>query len=425
MLRGGLVDYNVRGRQVGRPEGSLLNGEKIPPQLNQFIIADPAFSEEYKTSKKHIVSHTPQAIEGIKHFWRSDYTMHHRPAYATSLKMCSERTVGIELNMNSENKLGYWLPYGLTYIYHKGDEYQGIFPAWDWAGLPGVTSPLYEYEEKGKGVAYIQKTTFVGGVSDGKYGLSTMDFSKDNTKAKKSWFWFDEGWAALGTGIASIHDAPIVTGINQCLVRGKVLVYVELLTQGRKSSLNPTWIAHDSIGYIFPGDETVELKAETQHGNIRRIYGLGADSVDAPEVFSLWFHHGLHPSDESYAYIVVPGKSAAFIKEYAQKSPVSNLSNSQQVQAVFHEQIQITGIAFHQAGEFTICTDFTLAVDQLCLVLLDHSNSMMTVSDPTAKLDNLTVLLNHRNGNSQTKSIDLPKGGFAGKSVSIKIELIS
>ena len=54
--------------------------------------------------------------------------------------MCSERTVGIETNVNSENKLGYWLPYGLTYIYRHGYEYDGIFPVWDWAILPGVTN---------------------------------------------------------------------------------------------------------------------------------------------------------------------------------------------------------------------------------------------------------------------------------------------
>ncbi len=67
--------------------------------------------------------------------------------------MCSERTVGIELNMNSENKLGYWLPYGLTYIYRRGDEYTAIFPVWDWALLPGVTSPHVEITEYDKAEA--------------------------------------------------------------------------------------------------------------------------------------------------------------------------------------------------------------------------------------------------------------------------------
>ena len=42
MLRNGLFDYNVRGRQVGRPEGALLSAENIIPQLDQFSIADPA-----------------------------------------------------------------------------------------------------------------------------------------------------------------------------------------------------------------------------------------------------------------------------------------------------------------------------------------------------------------------------------------------
>ena len=138
---------------------------------------------------------------GNKHFWRSDYTVHHRPTYFISLKLCSERTVGVETDVNSENLLGYFLPYGLTYIYRRGDEYEDIFPVWNWARLPGVTSPDDIPVIKGK---FTQEVAFVGGVSDGKYGLSAMEMDVRETTGKKSWFWFDKELVALGAGITNL-----------------------------------------------------------------------------------------------------------------------------------------------------------------------------------------------------------------------------
>ncbi len=419
MLRGNLFDYNVRGRQVGRDNGLIPLAEVILPQLEHFIVADPEYSELYETAEKHIENKTPQDIIGNKHYWRSDYTAHHRPAYFTSLKMCSKRTVGIELNMNSENKLGYWLPYGLTYIYRRGDEYTAIFPVWDWALLPGVTQPHVEVVEYDKSESRTQNTTFVGGVSDGQYGVSAMDFSKQGTKAKKAWFWFDNEWVALGTGIESDHEATVVTGINQNLLNGKVMIDGKQFNKGNHKLKNPLWILHDSIGYIFPGDEAINIKADVQQGNIQRIYGLGNDTVYSTEVFSLWFDHGLKPQNRSYQYIVVPGLNSDDLAGYSKKLPLTVLSNTKKVQAVLHDNLGITGIVFHQAGEFAVGKDLVIGVDHPGLVLINKG--VITVSDPTAALKEITITLKRGDGSIQTKQVKLPTGGFAGKSVSMKM----
>ena len=109
--------------------------------LNHFIAVDPEFASYYEQSKEQIIRKRPQEIYGHKHFWQSDYSVHYNRTYFTSLRMCSKRTAGMEMNVNGENLLGYYLPFGLTYIYRHGDEYQDIFPVWDWGRLPGVTSP--------------------------------------------------------------------------------------------------------------------------------------------------------------------------------------------------------------------------------------------------------------------------------------------
>jgi chondroitin AC lyase len=420
MLRGNLFDYNVRGRGVGRDNGLLPLADIIMPQMEHFMISDREYRVSYETAKKHIANRTPQDITGNKHFWRSDYTVHHRPAYFTSLKMCSERTVGIELNMNSENKLGYWLPYGLTYIYRRGDEYTAIFPVWDWALLPGVTSPHVEITAYEKAESRTQRTSFVGGVSDGQYGVSAMDFSKQDTRAKKAWFWFDDEWVALGAGISSNYEAAVITGINQTLMNGEVMLDGKHLKKGIYKPDDPRWVWHDSIAYIFPGDEPVNIKADVQKGNIQRMYGLGKDTVYAHEVFSLWFDHGLKPSGESYQYVVVPGINSDDIARYAEKIPLTILSNTIKVQAVLHDQLEITGVVFHQAGEFEVGKDLVVNVNCPCLLMLKEG--MITVSDPTTMLKEIEVTLKSGDGNVQTRLIDLPSGGFAGKSVSVEMD---
>ncbi|MBT3383508.1 MAG: hypothetical protein HN778_18925 [Prolixibacteraceae bacterium] len=420
MIRGGLIDYNVRGRQVGRSDAMKLYANLLIPILNHLIITDPEYQIEYKKSIEKIEKQLPQNTFGNKHFWRSDYTIHHREKYSTSLKMCSERTVGIELNMNSENKLGYWLPYGLTYIYRNGNEYDGIFPAWNWARLPGVTNPHIEIEELGKGKKYTQQTSFVGGVRNGKYGISAMDFAKDKTSARKAWFWFDDEWLALGAGIESEHDSTIVTGINQALRKGKILVDGKFPIKNRETLQNPKWILHDSIGYIFQNEKKVEFSGGTQNGNMQRFCGLGKDTVYSYPVFSLWFNHGIKPKNETYEYIVVPGVDDKELIKYSADLPLEILLNSKNIQAVSHKKLQITGIVFYKKG--VLKTDsLTVNVNHPGIVLIDEKNGSVSICDPTAKLEVIKIGIKKNGRFIFDETVKLPSGGFSGKSVSIRL----
>ena len=421
MLRGRLFDYNVRGRHVGRPDGLLLYAEVLIPQLEHFMAADPEHRDQYRLAKEMIENGNPQDISGHKHFWRSDYTVQHRKDYFVSLKMCSQRTVGIELNMNAENKLGYWLPYGLTYIYQQGDEYDDIFPVWDWALLPGVTNPHLEIEEFGRGVAYTQQTEFVGGVSDGQYGISVMDFEQQKTSAKKAWFWLDREFIALGTAIKSSHEAPVVTGINQTLLKGEVLVDGKKLQIEQPLKKDLDWLHHNQVGYIFPGSEEINLKAARQQGNIQKIYGLGKDTVYQSEVFSAWFDHGQQPTEDSYQYIVVPGINSTEVADYAKSLPVQILANKSEIQAVRHHELEITGLVFHQKGAFEVHKNLKVQINKPALVLINEADDRIFISDPTTELKEITIIIEHDN-KQMTRTIALPGGGMAGRSVMVEIK---
>ncbi|PHN06059.1 polysaccharide lyase 8 family protein [Flavilitoribacter nigricans] len=417
MVRGRLLDYNVRGRQVGRSANLDLGALKITTQLDRMMLADPEHRDQYSEAKEKIMENQPQELSGNRHFWRSDYTVHHRPAYFTSLKMCSERTVGMEMDVNSENLYGYYLPYGLTYIYRRGDEYKAIFPVWDWARLPGVTSPHREFSSSGKST---QQTQFVGGVSDGTYGLSSMDLDVKNTRAKKSWFWFDREWVALGAGIRSEEEVPIVTGVNQALMRGDVLVDGRAFAGAEQAMSNTRWVWHDEVAYIFPKGKEVMVQAHEQSAPLQKIFGLGADTIFRESVFSLWVDHGVQPEKDRYAYIVVPGISAKQVETYSRKLPLTIHFNTDELQAVTHDKLGLTAIAFHTEGKLNLGRKLEVRVDHPCLLLINHRKRTISISDPTAKLSAINLIIKGKKGKALfAEQITLPTGELAGSSVQL------
>ena len=90
------------------------------------------------------------------------------------------------------------------------------------------------------------------------------------------------------------------------------------------------------------------------------------------------------------------------------------------IQAVMHEKSGITGIAFHQAGEFALGKDLLIGLSHPGLVLINQGK--ITVSDPTAMLSLITITLKTTDGGIKTKEVQLPAGGFAGKSVTVNLD---
>lgn len=79
-------------------------------------------------------------------------------------------------------------------------------------------------------------------------------------------------------------------------------------------------------------------------------------------------------------------------------------------------------LVFHQAGEFVVGKDLIVGVDNPCLVLLNETEEEITISDPTAALKEIKITLNRGDGKTQSCLVKLPTEGFAGKSVSVKID---
>ena len=208
--------------------------------------------------------------------------------------------------------------------------------------------------------------------------------------------------------------------VNQCLLTGTIQVNGEKFSGKRTTLKNPKWIKHDGIGYFFPKETQVELKADFQKGNLQRIYGLGKDTVYSTEVFSLWLNHGKNPKDAGYQYIVAPGVSDEYLSEYNKNIPVNILSNTKQVQAVHHKKLNLLSLAFYEKGEFEY-EGILIKIDAPCLVLMDCNRNEISVSDPTQELSEIDILVQTKDKILIDKKIKLPSHGFAGKSLSLKM----
>jgi len=354
---------------------------------------------------------------------------HHRPGYYTSARMFSTRTFNTDGYINSEGKKSHHLADGVTYIFRSGDEYKDIFPVWDWRRLPGITAeqkaePLSPSKMQSKG-----KTSFVGGVSDGTYGLAAMDFVRDTLSAKKAWFYFDDEFVCLGAGLTCPTDNLVLTSINQCLLNGAVTASTGAapLAAGEHDLADVQWVHHDGIGYFFPGKARVHVKAGPQTGSWAEI-GAGSGETVSRDVFSLWLEHGKNVTNQSYQYIVMPNVDAAALAARVERNAVEILSNTPTLQAVRHKGLKLIAAAFWQAGRLDAGPGWNVNVDKPGLLLLRETGDglQVAVSNPENQALTVNVEIDRAlTGNSCTSlnggktriQFDLPGGPQAGSSI--------
>lgn len=87
------MDFSACGRQFTYESAGYppRNFKDITQQIRFLSHIDPIHKNQYDHS---IV--WPNQLIGHKSFWRSDFAVHRRPLWYTSVKMCSERVIGIE-----------------------------------------------------------------------------------------------------------------------------------------------------------------------------------------------------------------------------------------------------------------------------------------------------------------------------------------
>ena len=388
-IRGSSWDFSVMGREVSRVNG-LNVGLSYLQKMIDFI--DPANATIYADAlSRYRGTKLPDynVKEFNKHYWSSDYTQHSRKGYLFAVRNVSTRTAEAETG-NGENLKANYFSYGANFISVDGNEYKNIMPYWDWSMIPGTTFPFVTtFPTRTVWGTNFGSTKFVGGVSDGTYGASVLDFDFKGTKAKKSWFFFDNEVVCLGAGISDASGNNVRTTINQ--VKMEAVSYIlnngesaetkQSISASTYSNTNLLYLRNRNIGYFFPNQGNIKYSMKSQSGSWNDINSTLSTKSESGYVFSLWVDHGINPTNEGYSYIVVPGVDS---EEKAQAYDASNIEiieNSVSVQAVKNKNLKVLQVIFHQAGTLSV-DNVSITVNKPCALMIKNG-TIVTLADPS------------------------------------------
>ena len=423
-IRGDHMSWTVLGRGVTRERATLQRG--LDRMARRLMVMDPEHKREYQETIDRAVGKKGPGY-GVaprsRVYYRSDYVRHQREGFFYDIRMVSNRTDRNESG-NGEGLKVYFLSDGGSALMMTGREYVEIFPVWDWAAVPGTTCPQVDSIPHDSDWGKIGKNSFVGGASDGRYSVVAYQYRDHdfgiNSSARKSWFLFDREIVCLGSDLQSTNGAPLATTINQCLWDGKAIVR----EQGRSQEVNTLgyeakgkqacWILHGGAGYYIPQGNRATVRIRQQQGRWKDINANHSDRLIEKDVFLLQLDHGVRPVEASYSYIIVPGLTQekeleAYLSE-TRNSGVEILQNSKDLQAVYHEGLDILQVVFWEPGSF----DFrggTFQVDQPCILMMKRSPAegiTFYITDPTGKLENVSLTLSSKG--AKDRKIVFPTG---------------
>lgn len=301
-----------------------------------------------------------------------DRALHLRPTWAAGIAMHSSRIYNYE-SINNENLKAWHTGDGMLYLYNSDltQFADSFWPTVDPQRLPGTTVIAGSTARQSQ----VGGSNAVGGVSLNGYSAVMMQLSPDGRQlsAKKSWFLFDDEIVALGADIRGT-----ASGKN-----------VETIIENRRVPPTAAFTADPSgawanlagnIGYYFPASAPWQSLRETRTGAWRDINAGGPAATLNAEYQALWFDHGIQPSGATYAYVLLPGKSAEDTQAYAAAPAVQIIKNDAVAQAVAHPGLGIQAANFWTAGSVGTITGDSIAS---VLVMQNESGLGVAIADPT------------------------------------------
>ncbi|WP_327294152.1 MULTISPECIES: polysaccharide lyase 8 family protein [unclassified Streptomyces] len=385
-----------------------IERNRTDPYLGLVGIPQVALAKELLADRSVTAA---ERVTGHHVFADMDRVVHRRPGWSMALSLSSKRIAAYEAG-NGENLHGWYTGDGMAYLYTGDDLGQfgdGFWPTVDPYRLPGTTVDTRRRADITAGGYYLPGNTVAGGaVLDGRYGAAAMELAAQGStlRARKSWFLVDNAVIALGAGITASDGRTIETVVeNRNLhTSGEPRLTVDGRRQPSGQGWSGTfdgahWAHLDGVGgYVFPSSGT-SLKAlrEERTGRWSDL-DTGADTAGSAtpvtrRYATLWLDHGVSPTDASYAYILLPGASAAATAVQAHSRPVRIVANNATAQLVEVGRTGLTAATFWQAGTAAGLT----ASGPASVLLRRHGGGFsVAVADPGHDQHTLTLELPFR-----------------------------
>lgn len=422
MIRGEIGMLYLNYRPAKTVAGVTSYAAEFLEPLNKMVRTDPLYATAYQALVDSITGETrTNGVTGNKYFWRSELSSHLRDDYGIFTRLNSSRTVGSEYRSTFRSSIGneiVWSSAGATAIQVNNHEYLDLGPTFDWFHYPGVTAPYFREQTRGTNGRTGNGGSFTGGVSDGTYGVSVHSLDRAASKGSKSYYYFDDEMVALGAGIESTSDSAVHTTVNQAVAKDNASVNGQPVADGTDSAPvdDPSWAYNDEVGYVFPAGGAVHVSNKTQTGS-----WIDEDPVSR-DAFTLYFDHGVHPSDARYEYVVLPAAAPEEVASYATEPAVEVLRNDADIQAVRHGGLDRTMATFYRAGALDLGDGRSLEVDQPSIVILDESGDVPVVSLANPSQSGLVVHVSLTGvDGSAHATFALGSGAYLGKTVTAEL----
>ncbi len=421
MFRGAMMDM-AAGRSIART-GSTdhVNGhEFLTALLDTATYASPADALTFRRiAKAHIVADTARSFvnnaslptlvrakavlndnaitpqpeaPANRQFAGSARAVHRGAGFAFGVSMSSNRVFNYE-GISGENLQGWHTGDGATYLYNSElDSYSDAYwPTVNRKRLAGTTVDSQTLANNADQSTFGAFSWAGGAELLGLYGATGMelDARSSTLTARKSWFQFDDEIVALGTGITSTDNRTIETIVeNRRLQDAASTLTVDGAAKpaslGWSETMTGIGWAHLAAtgGYIFHGGATVKGLREARTGSWSEIHSAGPTTTITRNYATLWLDHGANPINGTYAYTILPGKSAAQTAAYAVGSDIVILENTTAAHGVREQQLGITAANFWNDGAHTTGI---ITSDRKSSVLVRESPTKLevAVSDPT------------------------------------------
>jgi hyaluronate lyase len=213
------------------------------------------------------------------------------------------------------------------------------------------------------------RNKWVGGVAWEKtYGATGMWLAPrgQTLSARKSWFCFDDEIVALGSGVSSKDNQVVETIVENRRIKadGSNALTVDGAARPARMGWKETmkgvqWIhlagsvpgKDPGIGYCFPRSATIKGLRERRTGTWQDVNPCRYTTDRHTNSFlTLWFDHGKNPGNASYAYVLLPNRTAAEVKAYAGKPDIEVVAHSGRVHAVREKKRDLLGANFWTPG---------------------------------------------------------------------------
>lgn len=207
-------------------------------------------------------------------------------------------------------------------------------------------------------------------------------------------------------GTETIVENRRIDNSNTLVVNGKAVV-----AENGSDTVKADWAwlsanqAGLTTGYYFPESVDLNVQRETRTGLWSDIntnsYPKDDTNTVTNDYITMAVSHGVTPTDGSYSYVLLPGKSQEETAAYAKSNGITVLANTNDVQAAADRATGAVGFNFWTAGsvdlpEGATYTSLTsVAADSAASVTLwnEAGTLHIGVSDPTQKQSTVTVTL--------------------------------